>query len=409
MLLEQNGLTPVSSPAEILETPERSVIVLMGNLNQVMPPRIIERFCLRGGRVLMACDTGYSAGMITEFHAGPVVARNSRDHYQGFDDCLKITNLDQTHPLMQGVGSLVVNRSGWLGKHRGGLDWDVLARIPSQCSPSQSSTEPLMAEVAIYPQAVGKLVIAADQSLFTNGMLWHGDNAILAINLSQMLCEGNRTRLLFVTDGTPLASYQQSPAMNQLPDLPENLPEPTMASMFQIANSVVKNVQESNVANEMLANQPRNMKASHVRRALLFALAIASLLFVMWLLTCTGPSTHPPMPERTMKTAHALAADQKVKSTEFGQAASLLARSLCRELTGSQDSAEWLRQLGGNAVSGASPVGEKTKEKPLSIVLDLAVNPRTVHISRKRFEFIGRTVQELRQLHRQDGLLAGAK
>ena len=409
MLLEQKNLEAVASPTEVLRRPNESVMVLMGNLNGVAP-RAIEIFCERGGTVLMACDSEYPAGVICDFQAGPVTTRRSGDQYQGFDDCLKISNLDKDHPLMDRVGSLVVNRSGWLAKPGPRVKWDVLAHLPAGCSPSASATEALIAEVQISPSATGRLFIAADQSLFTNGMLWHGDNAILAINMSNLLCVGDRKYLLFATDGNFLPSYQNSPALNANsppPQLPENLPEPELQTMLRIANSVIRNVEESNVINEALANRPRNLAPPYFKRGLLFALAVAVLLFVFWKLTSAAPTSHRTMPRREMKTAHALTTDRKVQSAEFGLAASMLARELCRELTDSQDTADWQRMLGGNAVSGASPIMKNAHRKRLAIVLNLAVNTRTVHISRRRFLSIGHTIQELRQLHQQNILLVG--
>jgi hypothetical protein len=248
------------------------------------------------------------------------------------------------------------------------------------------------------------MYLFADQSLFTNGMLWHGDNAILAVNLTQLLTAGGRTQLLFVTDGTLLGSYQTSPALNSdqpPPELPEELPEPDMQTLLKLANSVVQNVQESNVLNEALANRPRDMRPPYFRRAVLFVLMALALAFIIWKATAAGPQAQPAMPERQMQTAHALASGRRVKAQEFGLAASLLSRELCRELTGSPNTADWQRQLSSNRDDEQSRLPSKSQQKQLATVLELALNTRTVHISRRRFQAIGRSIQQLRQWHRQ--------
>ncbi|MEZ6130917.1 MAG: hypothetical protein R3C59_19785 [Planctomycetaceae bacterium] len=405
MLLEEQGLQPVSDANNILRRPAQSVVVIMGRIEDVVPPRTLEFFCERGGMVLLASDTSNSFGRIGEFQAGPVTSRRPQIQYQNFADCLTITDFNETHPLMENVNSLVVNRSGWLQPPKWHIpDWDVVAQLPLDVSPSKSVAAPLIAEVRVSARASGRMVIAADQSLFTNGMLWHGDNAILAVNISKLLGGGERSQLLFVQDGAAVGSYQNSPMLNQSaapPKLPEKLPEPDASTLLTMANSVIRNMQESNVLNEALANRPRNVRPSRYRRGLLFALVAAALAFVIWRISANGPLVHRPMPQRDMKTAHALTTDRKVKAAEFGLAASLLSRELCRELTGSHDSSDWQRLLAGNETPAAFSVRKKSQQKQLAAVLELALNSRTVHISRRRFQSIGRSIQQLRQQYRE--------
>ncbi|MEO2013748.1 MAG: DUF4350 domain-containing protein [Fuerstiella sp.] len=412
MLLEQNGLNPTTSFSEVLNDPEHSVVVIVGQLDRSIHPRKIETFCENGGAVLMASDLTYSAGRICEFRGGPVVGVRSLDWYQSHRDCLNITDLDPDHPLTTGVNSIVVNRSGWLDSPRWlAREPEVAARLPARCIPADAGGKPVIATITLNPPASGPLIIVSDQSLFTNGMLWHGDNAILAINVSKMLCEGQRSRLLFLADGAGLGSYEDSPLLNNLPppgslpELPANMPEPELQTMLRVANSVIQNVERSNVLNEVLANRPRNARAPYYWRIFLFMLAIVALAFVIWKLSATGSAPQQSMPDREMKTAHQLSAGRKIKSAEFGFASSMLARELWEELTGLEDPASWQRLLAANAATGVLVDQEKSTQNQLSVVLDLAVNTRTVHISRRRFESIGQTIHQLRQLHRQGKLL----
>jgi len=414
MLLEEQQLVPQSSASEVLKQPERSVIVVLGRLEDVVSPLMLENFCRRGGAVLLASDTQNSFGRIGEFAAGPVLTNDRADQYSDFADCLIIRSFDAEHPLLRNVGSLVVNRTGWLEKpRRFHRDWNVLASLPSGTSPMGASQRPLIAQVFAAAENAGPMYLFADQSLFTNGMLWHGDNAILAVNLTQALTAGDRTQLLFVTDGTLLGSYQTSPLLSsdqpppELPEeLPEGLPEPDLPTLLKLANSVVQNVQQSNVLNEALANRPRDMGPPYFRRAVLFALLALAVAFIIWRATAAAPQAQPAMPERQMQSAQELASGRRVKAQEFGLAASLLSRELCRELTGSHNTADWQRMLSGNRDEERSPLRSKSQQKQLATVLGLALlelapNTPTVHISRRRFQAIGRSIQQLRQSHRQ--------
>ena len=407
MLLEQNGVQPGHNVRDVVSHPSESIIVMLGSMN-LRTSRFLETFCEQGGAVLLATDESYSAGRICEFRGGPVTTRVKSDRYQDYSDCLTIRNIDDDHPLMDGVNSLVVARTGWLAPPKWFIpDYQVAATLPSRTWPRDSAQQPLLATVGRPRGNTGQLIIASDPRLFTNGMLWHGDNAILAINICKALCVGNKTRLLFIADGTSLGSFKHSPMVNpaNIPPLPDNLPQPTMETYFQIANTVLKEMEDQNVLNQVIADRPNKLRPSFLRRSILFSIAIAALAFIIWKLTAANSTTHSAMPIREMKSAHDMSTGQKVKSAEFGLSASILARELCCDLTGSSDPADWRRLLAENAATGCGSIefhkvpDAATRRIQIANVLDLAVNTQTVHISRKRFEFLGKSILQLRQLH----------
>ncbi|MEZ6123038.1 MAG: hypothetical protein R3C49_07670 [Planctomycetaceae bacterium] len=410
MLLEEKGPAPTFRLQDALRSPSQSVIVVMGQLNGVISPQTLEQFCYSGGTALIASDSDYRAGRLCDLHGTVVRSAVEEDQYQGFDDCLKLNRLDELHPLMDGISSLIVNRSGWLRPGGSlGLRHDVVAALPERCSPLVSSGEPVLVEVRLGDRAQGRLFVAADQSLFTNGMFWHGDNALLSINMARLLCEGPRKQLWFVADQTVQGSYRQSPLLQNTPPSPPPVPpidaEPDLATKLKLGNLLIRKLQASNVANELLANRPRNVREPYYRRGLLFALAAAILLWILWKLMSPSAGVLPGMPHRVMKSAHTLSTDRRVQSAEFGLAASMLARELCRDLTGSQDSAVWQRRLVWNSGSASLARQKKSVRKQLASVLELALNTRTVHISRRRFQAVGQTIQQLRQLHQSGQLL----
>ncbi len=413
MLLEQNGVRPVTNMSAVTSRPPESIIVMLGHID-FRTLRFLESFCEQGGAVLLATDERYSAGQICEFREGPVTSLRSTERYQNHADCLTITDIDHDHPLMTGVNSLVVNRTGWLAPPRGFIpDVQVAARLPHRTMPRGSSEQPLLATVGLPNIDTGQLIVASDPSLFTNGMLWHGDNAILAINVSRILCSGNKKRLLFIADGASLASFRNSPMVDSdnPPPLPESLPEPALETYVKVVNTVLKEVEDQNLPNQFMADRRHKIRSPYLRRHILLSLAIAVLMFVIWRMAAAHSATHPAMPIRSMKSAHDLATGHKVKSAEFGLSASILARELCRHLTESSDPTDWRRQLIGNAANGEGEVqfhdvsNVNAQRRKLVDVIELATNTRTVHMARKRFEALGHTIDQLRQLHAEGRLI----
>ena len=61
----------------------------------------------------------------------------------------------------------------------------------------------MIAEWKSRKRGGGRLVLMADHSILINGMLWHGDNARLAVNLADWLSTGERKEVAFIVDGKP--------------------------------------------------------------------------------------------------------------------------------------------------------------------------------------------------------------
>lgn len=406
-LLEQSGLESVQSVNEVFQQPERSVVVLTGTISGSFPPRLMEHFCDQGGSLLVACDTGFSAGRIAEFQEGPVIVRGGKNRYQNFEDCIVVSDFPTQHPTTRGVEQLILNRTGWLQKPRWFLPaWQQLAILPGNVSPSRSRAQPVILEVGNPNRKNGRMLVTADHSLFTNGMLWHGDNALFAIQVAEWLADGDRTQLLFISDGETLKGFLQSPAFqmpqSQTADLP--MPEMDLATKMQfyttIANKFVQESQQQNLTNELLANRPRNMRPSRYRQSLLIAFGALVVAFAVWRFTATNYNYFHAMPKRGMKSALDLNHESLSKQEELSRAASMLARDLCRELTGSTDSRVWAQQLSAQSLSAPVNALDKAERARLGTIVDLATNKRTVPVSKKRLEELGRMIHDFRVQHR---------
>lgn len=411
MLVEERGLNAVVSWDEIEADPENAVVIMLGDLNRHPQPDWIQlrRFVGMGGAVLMASDQFYGPG---GFRSAPVTSADPAVQYQQFADCLRIRSLNRAHPLMNGIRELIVNRTGWIEPPAdNSIAWEVIARLPMSCSPSDSSGQPLLVagQTNRGPESRGIILLAADQSLFTNNMLWHGDNAILAIRVSEILCRGNRSKVLVQSDGQSLSSYRENPLIGETeaPAIPEELPEPELRTILRLANAIISNVEESNLLNELLMKQPRNLNPRHYQRIVLLAFAVLAALFLIWTFTQKSLVRPSPNTDRVMLSAHQLDRNQVTAADDYGTAAEILATTLCRELTGSDAPSEWQRWL--NAVTEDSSrlpfVQNATNRRSLATVIDLAVRGRKAGISKRQFRSLGRQIQSLRELAQQGTLI----
>lgn len=405
MLLEERGLSTESSLEAALAAPGESVIVMIGDLSRISQGTWfgLRRFAEQGGRVLLASDGPRDVG---GFQAGPVTSNVAADRYQGFSDCLRIRNISPSRAIGTGVTELITNRAGWLSLPQdGAMTWHVVARLPGKCLPRQSAEQPLVIVGSGEQPGSGTVIMLADQSLFTNGMLWHGDNAILAIQVSEALCPEGRNKLVFLSDGQVLASYRDSPLLQERLNTPEpesagtETPrEPELEALLRQANAVIQSVQDSNIVNAALMKRPRNVRRSLYLRSVLLTFCAVAGAFLLWQLA-QSPAVWPNrQPYRVMQTAwrnHFLRPDH---TTEYGPPLETLARDLCTELSGATAPNDWMRILKATSPAVQAASLTKSQRRTLESVLELAVWGCRGHISRRRFRQLGRRMQNLRQL-----------
>ncbi len=417
MLLEERGLTPERSWDDALSSPATSVVVVCGDLRQISPSDWLRarRFVDQGGAMLVASEGGFDFPGVCSFFQGTVVTGDSRDRYQTFSDCIRIRNLKTDDPLVKGVGELVVNRTGWLSSPTDdSMNWQVIASLPATTLPRASRNQPLILAGRGGEPLAGIMVLAADESLFTNGMLWHGDNAVFAIQVSELLCNTKRRSLLFVRDGMPLPGYRESSALqnqnqNQqqeqtqppLPQPPLNLqpPEPDFDTKLKLANAVINEVQESNLINEVLRDRPRQARPlAYLKTVLLLLLALATL-FLLWRLMQSPQKLRSEPHNKFMQSVFGVMTARQIANSEFGTAIVVLARDLCIELTGSRIETDWIRCLSERPGSPTRNLN-MMQRRELTEILGLALRGATIHLPRRRFQSLGRSIKELRDVHR---------
>lgn len=418
MLLEERGLTVESSLDAALAAPEESVVVMLGKLNriQVADPGKLLPFVARGGTVLIACDRAGSMGVTANFVSGPITSEDEATQYQSLPDCLRVSDLDRDHALMNGVNEIVLNRTGWLAFLPGGvMQWKIVASVPQACSPRRSRGQPLMAVGQYDSQRMpdtGMMIVAADPSLFTNSMMWHGDNSILAIRVSELLCRGDKKRLAFVVEGQPQPSYRSSPLLQEnlssspqqqppppMPPYPQPPPKPTWEQLLRMANAVIQHVEESNILNEAVINHPRYPNARLYPLVVLMGLAVITAVGLLIKLAHTAAMQPPAPVPRGMQSAHAMETDERQESARYGSAAQVLARELCFELTGSRVVADWQKVLVDPSLLSSDELTQKPHRHDLVTVIELAASRSAPHISSRRLQQLGGIIRRLRALH----------
>lgn len=408
MLFEQNGLRPIQDIDAGFAAPERTVIVVLGNTRIFRDSNRIQQFLDAGGAMLLASDRRLAFDRFFHVLEGPALSNQDADIYAGHRDCIRVRDFDASHPLVEGVGELIVNRSGWI------LEWPALspnawrkvARIPATAS--QLSIRGRTFVGAMTSQA---FIVVADHSLFTNSMMWHGDNAVFAINVSNALCKGppgkaTRDQVLFLVDDTPSASYLLGPLADELnlPMPPPDIePDLDVDQMFEVANKVVAAVEDSDSFNQVLANRPRQMAEPYYRRALLFALSGALIAFAAYRL---GSKTSQPLPvawlrmpkaASTQASKRAKTKSPHLNSVERGKAAQKLAQHFCQEVTSSEAKAVWVRELSGNCALRNEAFHGETSET-LKRVLSIAVQDKPSHFTDGMLLLLAKEIAELRPL-----------
>ena len=320
LLLEQK-LDPVD---DATGGDRQRVVVILGD-SSGWESKALTRFT-QGAAVLVASDRKGAVYGCCDVASGPVLVSEA-DAYRSFRDCSQVT-VAAGHRLMEGVGSLVANRPGWLSR----MDprASVIAQLPESSSIRYRGRDtPIGARPLIAARDAlrgnGKLIVVADHSMFINGMLMHGDNALFAINVAEYLTEG-RTQLEFVVDGV----LQDDIGAPPLP-LPEELPDVPEESLLAFANNFLTSFEDENLHNELAANRPRDLHPARYKRALLLGLAFVVALYAISRLPFAG-RTYRERFRSPVRTTSEARCDTQLAYGALYPAARSLARSLLFKL-----------------------------------------------------------------------------
>ena len=405
LLLEQKGLTSITSFDEAFEyAPSETVMVLVGDLGWINRSdwSDILSFLRNGGAVLVATDRSVNAPGLFNIKDGPIEVSDERDAYQGFPDCPRIRKLERSHDLSRNVDQLIGNRSGRISTTWGrNGSWTNVAYLPPYHGSSGGAKSPVIATMRFDDSRSGRLMVAADHSLFINGMLWHGNNAILALNTTDWLCSDHRRTLLFLSDGVVVRSGIPLPPPTPPPISPEDIPpfsledlaETPPESIITFANTFITGLEDENVFNQVLANHASDMPAPEFYQQLYLTVAFIAGFWVIRQLLKRGRRFESPAVRPVVAVA-STRVDDLVNSNDLQRPLRKLACDLFRRLTGSDDPKDWSVWRESLKVAGA---GLHSLEK-------IATNVDRRPVSKRQFRRIVKQIERIRHLHEQGQL-----
>lgn len=436
VLLEEQGLSAPADLEQVLRNPAQSAVLLLGSLQNVSREDWLRlrRFVAQGGAALVAFEEPSFVRIpgVTTWFPGPITSTDPAIQYSAYSDVLQLP-VETAHPLVQSVPSIVVNRSGWFTEpDDSSLAWTVLVRCPPQLQPAGSANAGVLAIGTDPSDSGGLLILAADKSLYSDGMIWHGNNSVLAINTVLRLAAG-RDQYAVVESGQlsspnpgqlPQDSLPPSmPPAEQFPDLLRNAPPPIiqppptppslapppadLRTILRTANALLDKLQQSDLLNRTLRDRPRSVRpGSWLRTMLLLIVVVAGL----WALLLLFRRRLPPLPEwkaRFMRSVYGVQSAGQIEQQEFGAAAEVLCRRFCLEVTGSALETDWLRLRANHQPPAAIAALPAPLRTGLDDIVGIAVHGSRISLPEHRFRQLGVYLRDLLLLHRRAPLVSG--
>ena len=389
MLFEERGLELLSDIDEALQHPSETVIVICGP-SRVAHSEGLLHFVRGGGALMVAFDNKNTKSSLGTFYWSQVVSHNPEIQYGEYNDCLQIPLPPRSGTTLRGAKHLFTNRSGWFVPNRE-LRWQVIARLPADCRPAKARRQPLLALGRPRGDVSGVALCSADASLFSNGMLWHGNNAIAAIRVSELLCNSNKTKVIFVANGMVQGSYKNRIGLPPAtPPVDRALPRPGLETVLSLANAIAKEVADSNVLNEALQRQPRSVRRPMYFQAVLNTAAVLLLIGIVAALISYGSLKSVTIANPRIRTA----VEMREDPSDYRDSAGLLSREFCIELTGSRQSAAW--QAYATAAAVGSQVLDTAERQELTRIVDIACRGYQSSLTGHEFQGLGKSIAKLR-------------
>lgn len=290
LMLQQQGLSATQTEiGSVLDTPNETVVVVLGDLKTVIQIRQqLTNFVRDGGAMLIAADQlgkrtqpSYICGAWIKPASLPSRKEREKHAFRDFVDCPVVTELERsgTSMLFEDVNRIVTNRPAGVRTTR--------AVRPIAWLPPKRQ-QPLM---VTYERDKGRMLMVSDHSIFINEMLVHGDNAKFASNVTRWLCEnGKRSNLVLIHNGNVLGDWG-------LDALPPEIPLETLLKAVQsgalsslpvgdtllpIVNDAVAQAQERNIFNEFVRQAAGWLFGNRPNRWLVFVTTLLAVAAFGW-------------------------------------------------------------------------------------------------------------------------------
>lgn len=263
-----------------------SILVIFGNPSRIRRLGIdVNQFIRDGGAVLVASDGGQPYPPLfpekeVSFVRGSFKTKFSQDWFNGFEDCPVVSKFDQ-HPVVAGINGIATNGCGGIRVFN--RQWQGIATMPER--PNTARRYQFL--VASSVDSKKRILLSADQSVFTNQMLFHMDNARLALQAMNWLKDGKRTNLLMLVDGKETNPENPQavdvdfppPTPDQVWDAIQNLPPDVLLAF---GNEIATLVEDENLANEMMSMVFEDVSDTHMVRGSLFFVTLLLAGFVFY-------------------------------------------------------------------------------------------------------------------------------
>jgi hypothetical protein len=436
VLMEEQGLSAPGDLEQVLSNPSQSAVLLFGSLQNVSRSDWLRlrRFVAQGGAALAAFEEPQFVRIpgITTWFPGPVTSNDPALQYSGFSDVLQLP-IEGPHALVQSVPSIVINRSGFFTEPEDtSLQWTAVVRCPAQLQPTTARGSSVLA-VGTDPSGSGGLfILSADKSLFSDGMIWHGNNSILAINTVQQLAVGRRfyavveNGQLSSPDNSQLPrpdSRSDAPPPTQFPEMLRNPPPPIiqpppfpppvspppsdLQTILRTANAVLDKLQQSNLLNRTLRDRPRSVRPGGWLRTTLLLVALIGGLWALLLLIRRKLPLLPEWKTRLMQSVYGVQTAQQIQTQEFGAAAEVLCRRFCAEVTGSPLESDWIRLRSNRPQTATIAALPAPLKSSLEEIVGIALHGSRISLPEYRFKQLGTHLRDLLLHHRRFPLLSG--
>lgn len=323
--LHEAGLQPLSSWNDVLDNPQRTVIVLVGDRSvQQFLNESARTAVQNGAAILIATDqmTGPNLANMFNIHiTGDKVDANREDCFRGksgqgkpfhpFVRPLKAwRGLEEDSPKQMfsqldgaGDGALATNLPSILritGKRFPAPE--PLAGYPFSAWRGKNENDKLTPENDLFAAGGfyvrGRYLVLADHSIFLNQMLLAtsdgtdllNSNLSFTIDCIDWLKTPNRTRCLFVEDGNIKTDFELKFPDRKDSDLERILKLLMFLEANGNGNRIVEKAEEADLFNAIIGNY---FPAREIIRVVLIALITLSILSVFWFTIRNRTTTDP--------------------------------------------------------------------------------------------------------------------
>lgn len=315
--------------------PEDVLVVVIGQLKGL--PLNITNHVNNGGAALVASDSSrpYSNVSFAGFRFGRIYGpyqTNDEESFEGMQDCPVIRNFSD-HPIVDGVNEIITNRPGFITSGRR----ETVAWLPTSFRYRRRARSFIAANEF---RNGGRVVAVGDQSVFTNQMIFFGDNATFANQTLKWLKNEKRKKLLILMDGSEHSALDPSdvlvdvppPTQQEVLDALEDLPP---SAILEFANSVATVVEDENMVNEFIHDSVDNIPEWALRRFYVFLMFGIACFALVVAYVCQGKLQSQTASEVAWKKSQGEQTDVKtIQFRERQRAAHFLLDRFCVDIAG---------------------------------------------------------------------------